>query len=191
VNVKRVEQSILIGSTLIACWLGMQAVHEAGHVVGALLTGGEVRQVVLNPLTISRTELARNPHPLIVVWAGPLIGVTFPVAVWGGCEALRMTGAFVLRFFAGFCFVANGAYIAGGSFGAIGDAGEMLKHGSAMWHLWLFGAITIPLAIWLWHGQGRNFGLGPANGEIDRRVTYVTLAIAIALFIVGLSMGRD
>jgi hypothetical protein len=31
---------LLAGSTLLASWLGMQAVHEAGHVLGAKLTGG-------------------------------------------------------------------------------------------------------------------------------------------------------
>ncbi len=50
---KRVHQSVLIGSFLPLCWLGMMAVHELGHVVGAWLTGGRVAKVVLHPLTIS------------------------------------------------------------------------------------------------------------------------------------------
>lgn len=65
----RVHQAVLIGSTVLGSWLGMQAVHEAGHVVGAWLTDGRVARVVLHPLTISRTDLAENPRPLAVVWA--------------------------------------------------------------------------------------------------------------------------
>lgn len=63
----RLHQTILIASTLLGSWLGMQAIHEVGHVLGATLSGARVVQVVLHPLTISRTDLAENPHPLFVV----------------------------------------------------------------------------------------------------------------------------
>jgi hypothetical protein len=63
----RVHQAILIVSTVLGSWLGMQAVHEFGPVVGAWLTGGKVAKVVLHPLSISRTDLADNPRPLTVV----------------------------------------------------------------------------------------------------------------------------
>jgi hypothetical protein len=93
----------------------MQAVHELGHVVGAWVTGGKVTKVVLYPLTISRTDLAENPHPLVVVWCGPILGVVLPMILWGLAASFVMPGAFV-RFFAGFYLIANGAYIAFGSF---------------------------------------------------------------------------
>src|SRR5271165_6671379 len=78
----RVHQAVLIFSTLLGSWLGMQDVHELGHVVAAWLTGGRVAKVVLDPLTISRTDLAENPRPLAVVWGGPTLGVAMPLAVW-------------------------------------------------------------------------------------------------------------
>ncbi|MFZ5833635.1 MAG: hypothetical protein ACOY3P_26400, partial [Planctomycetota bacterium] len=125
----RIYQIALIASTLLACWLGMQVVHELGHVLGAWATGGAVERVVLHPLTISRTDLAYNPHPLAVVWMGPLVGVVLPLIAWATAAGARMPLVFLLRFFAGFCLVANGAYIGGGSFDRIGDCGEMLRHG--------------------------------------------------------------
>ena len=68
----RLNQIILIGTFIGFSWLGMQAVHELGHVLGAILTGGRVTTVVLHPLTISRTDVFPNPHPLIEVWAGAI-----------------------------------------------------------------------------------------------------------------------
>jgi hypothetical protein len=133
----RLHQVILIASVIVASWLGMQAVHELGHCLGAWVSGGQVAKVVWYPLTISRTDLAYNPHPLLVVWSGPVIGVLLPLATWGVTLAIRGPGAFVNRFFAGFCMVANGAYIAFGSFDGIGDCGTMLRYGSPMWSLWL------------------------------------------------------
>src|SRR4051812_37474875 len=103
----RMNQVVLIGSTVLGSWLGMQAIHEAGHVLGAWVSGGRVAQVVLNPLTISRTDLADNPRPLVVVWSGPLVGVAAPALLWGAAAAARVPWAFVLRFLAGFCLLAN------------------------------------------------------------------------------------
>ncbi|MGE0606499.1 MAG: M50 family metallopeptidase [Pirellulales bacterium] len=186
---KRFHQAMLIASAILASWLGMQAVHELGHVLGALLTGGEVNQIVLHPLTISRTDLGLNPQPLLVVWAGPAFGVLFPLALWSAAAAVKFPGLFVIRFFAGFCLVANGAYIALGSWSQIGDCGEMLRHGSPIWRLWLFGGITIPLGFWLWHRQGAGFGFGSANGEVNLRVAYITFATALLLIVLGLAVG--
>ena len=91
------HQAVLVLSTLLGSWLGMQAAHESGHVLGAVLTGGEVATVVLYPLTISHTELIDNPHPLIVVWAGPLVGVLLPLVLWGVLAVTGTSGAFIAR----------------------------------------------------------------------------------------------
>src|SRR3989304_4954124 len=104
-------RAILITATIVGSWLGMQAVHELGHVLGAWSTGGEVSRVVLHPLSISRTDVSHNRSPGVVVWAGPIVGVLLPVAAWLVAAFTRMPGAFVLRFFAGFCLTANGLYI--------------------------------------------------------------------------------
>jgi hypothetical protein len=187
--VHRLHQCILIGSTIVGSWLLMQAVHESGHALAGWLTGGRVARVVLHPLTISRTDLDFNPHPLLVVWAGPVAGVLLPLTGWALAAWLRMPGAFVLRFFAGFCLIANGAYIGLGSFDEIGDCGEMLRQGSPIWLLWLFGAATMPAGLWLWHRQGSHFGLGLAAGRVSRGVAYATLAGCVGLVLLEFLLG--
>lgn len=186
---QRVHQAVLIGSTVFGSWLGMQAVHEAGHVVAAWCSGGKVKQVVLHPLTISRTDVAENPHPLVVVWAGPLFGCLFPLGLWLAFVVARLPGETLARFFAGFCLIANGAYIGGGSFDRIGDCGEMLRHGSPMLLLWLFGAVTVPAGVALWHRLGPSFGLAAARGQVNPTAAYVALGILLALIILGLAVG--
>lgn len=169
----------------------MQAIHECGHVLGACVTGGRVARIVLHPLSISHTDLAENPHPLAVVWAGPLVGLAAPLLLWGVAAAVRVPWAFVLRFFAGFCLLANGLYIAVGSFDRIGDCGEMLRHGSELWHLWLFGAATAPIGLWLWHRQGPHFGFGTADGQVSRRIAYGTLVVCVVLLALGFVIGGE
>ncbi|MCY2994781.1 MAG: hypothetical protein NTY19_44005, partial [Planctomycetota bacterium] len=77
----RFHQLLLIATFLPLCWFAMMAVHELGHVIGAFASGGLVARVVLHPLTISRTDLSVNPHPLFVAWAGPVAGVLLPLVL--------------------------------------------------------------------------------------------------------------
>ena len=162
----------------------MMAVHEMGHVVGAIATGGTVEKVILHPLAISRTDLSDNPRPLVVVWAGPILGTLLPLALAFAARIAEFPWTYLMRFFAGFCLIANGCYIGAGSFGGVGDAGDLLRHGSPAWSLWVFGAIGLPLGLYLWNGLGPSFGLGVAAGKVDRRAAYascVLLAMVLAL----------
>ena len=135
VVVKRRHQAVLILSTVLGSWLGMQAVHEAGHVLGAWLTGGQVARVVLHPLTISRTDASHDRHPLLVVWGGPILGSVLPLIVLGITRLIRSGSFYLFQFFAGFCLVANGAYVGVGSFGGVGDAGDLMRYGAPGWTL--------------------------------------------------------
>ena len=112
-----------------------------------------------------------------------MIGVVLPLAFWGAVAAAGKTWAYLARFFAGFCLIANGAYIAVGSFDRVGDAGEMLRLGSPIGALWAFGLLTAPAGLWLWHKQGRHFGWGQARGQVDRRAVWACFTLAVALTI--------
>ncbi|MCK4871914.1 MAG: hypothetical protein KAS72_04225 [Phycisphaerales bacterium] len=176
-------QLVLIGSTIVLSWLGMQVVHELGHVLGALATGGRISAVVLNPLEFSRTDLAVNPHPLVVAWCGAVLGSAIPALIAVACRFLHAQGLYVVLFFTGFCLIVNGLYLGVGSFMHAGDAGDLLCYGAAPWQLWLFGAITVPPGFILWNGLGPSFGLASSHGRVNARVAYTTAAIAGLLLI--------
>jgi hypothetical protein len=57
VIVPRARQIVFAVSILALCWLGMMAVHELGHVLGAVVTGGTVERCVLHP-PLASTGLA-------------------------------------------------------------------------------------------------------------------------------------
>jgi hypothetical protein len=177
----RFFQCLLILSVFLLAWLLMQAVHELGHVAAAWATCGTVERVVLHPLAISRTDVEPNPQPFVVVWGGPMVGVLLPVLLWALAIASRLRLAWLARFFAGFCLLANGLYIGAGSFYGVGDAGDMLRYGSPTWTLWLFGLITAPTGLAIWNGLGRHFGIGCAAPAIDARTAVVCTAILVAI----------
>ena len=165
----------------------MQAVHELGHVLAAWATGGTVVTVDLPPLGFSRTDVSPNPQPLLTAWAGPLLGAVLPLAVWLLLRWRRTPGAYLARFFAGFCLVANGVYLLVGSFERAGDPGDILRLGSPFWLLWLFAAGSIPAGFLLWHGEGKHFGLGEARGSVSRRAT-LFLSAAVCAWVVLISV---
>ena len=127
---------------------------DLGHVLTAWATGGSVVRVVLHPVAISRTDVSPNPRPLAVAWGGPLLGVLGPLLLVIVSRFVAIKG-FDWRpyadFFAGFCLIANGAYIGLGSFGRIGDAGDLLRHGSPQWLLVAFGVSAIATGLLIWH----------------------------------------
>jgi hypothetical protein len=141
---------------LLVCWFGMLAVHELGHVLAAWCSGAAVLRVVLLP--ISRTDLSNVEYPLSVYGAGAVIGTLLPVLLWWFVHCVRWKTAYLLRFFAGFCLVANGAYI-GYDFSATGptDAGLLIEYGLYRSFLILFGVLCVSCGLFLWHGQSRYF----------------------------------
>jgi len=187
---KRQHQVILVTSTLVFSWLAMQAVHELGHLVAAMLSGGRVDQVILHPAAISYTRLAANPHPLFVAWMGPLVGVALPLAVTAIARWRKLCGWYLTQFFAGFCLVANGCYLAFGSLGGIGDAGDLLRYGMPVWLLWLFGVVTIPIGFWLWNGLGPYFGFGSSRGHVNPTAAYTLLVLVVVTIVLELVLAE-
>lgn len=136
------------------CWLGMMAVHESGHVAHAWLSGGQVERVLLPWFGFSRTDLLHNPHPLFVAWGGALWGSMIPPGLFALAATFRFRLVRWIQFFAGFCLIANGAYLAGGSLIGAGDAGDLMRHGVPRWTLVATGIPGVVAGLFLWHRLG-------------------------------------
>ena len=186
---KRISQIVLIITFLGFCWLFMQVVHELGHVLGSWITGAEITKVALYPTIFSRTEIGYNPNPLFVVWAGPIVGVSVPVLLFGMFKIRSFPFVYMARFFAGFCLVANGAYIAFSPLEGSTDAGIMIFYGSPRSLLILFGILAILTGLFLWHGQGSHFGLDKAEGQVNRAATIFSVLLFIVIIAVELAVG--
>jgi hypothetical protein len=174
---------LLMAALLPLCWLAMQVVHEAGHAIAARMTGGRATAVVLHPLAISRTDVSPNPHPLIVVWGGPVAGSLLPLGWWAIATVLRSSSAYLWRFFAGFCLVANGAYLGYGLIEPIGDANDVLRYGGHMWQLAAFAIVTVIAGFALWHRQGSHFGWGSEGKAVPLRHIGFTWACWIVVVV--------
>jgi hypothetical protein len=161
---------ILLLPALYLCWLAMMAVHEAGHVLHAWLTGGTVSAVRVPLLGFSVTEFSMNPRPHFVTWGGPTWGCVLPLLLYAAWRATRLPGMAWVQFFAGFCLVANGAYLGVGWLTGAGDAGDLVAYGTPVWVLVVFGLVTGGAGLFLWHLLGLEHrpsppSLQPRSGE--------------------------
>src|SRR5690606_6359069 len=104
------------------------------------------------------TDVQPNPSPLLVVWMGPAIGILIPLLLWGLSVWSHFTCDYLLRFWSGFCLVANGAYLGVGPVYPVGDSQTMLQNGTPAWSLVLFGVTASCCGLWIWSGLGKAFG---------------------------------
>ena len=87
-------------------WCVMTFTHECGHLFGGWVSGATLVSYDVRPWSLPYSLHSPDPNPLVTLWAGPMLGVLFPIAVaW---TAKHPWGWFV----ADFCMIANGVYLA-------------------------------------------------------------------------------
>ena len=186
---QRFHQLLFVVSLVALSWFVMMAVHEFGHVSGAIITGGSIERVVLYPLTISHTDVSPNPHPAIVVWLGPVIGCVLPLAAFVTVPRRLTVVRNVTQFFAGFCLIANGAYISMGSVDGIGDSGEILRTGTPLWLMHAFGAVAISQGLYLWHRLGSLKIFIHDPSVVVPRTAYVVFGLLVVIVVAGFTIS--
>ncbi|TWU24984.1 hypothetical protein Pla52o_12810 [Novipirellula galeiformis] len=91
---------------MLAAWCVMTTTHELGHLIGGWLSGGTLQHAELCPWRLPHSHFAPDPHPLITLWAGPLLGCAIPLAF---ALAIGKPSTWLV---ANFCVLANGVYLA-------------------------------------------------------------------------------
>lgn len=180
--------------TLWASWWLMMAVHETGHVLAAWATGGHIHRIDLSPIAFSQTHLATNPEPLLVVWAGPVFGVAAPLLVLATTHLSPVRTRLaccrpLLTFFAGFCLLANGAYLGLGWIDRVGDAGDMMRLGTPLALMIGFGVLCGVAGLILWHRLGPSLGLKRITTPAAVRLQIAEVLTLASGFILAAVLG--
>lgn len=91
---------------LLLSWVVMTLTHELGHLFGGWLGGATLVEFDLTPWRLPFSLHQPDPHPLLTLWSGPLLGVLLPLLL---AAAIGRPWAW---FVADFCLIANGSYLA-------------------------------------------------------------------------------
>ena len=130
---------VVFAALLIVSWCVMVWTHEAGHLMGGWCCGAQLTVAEVRPWHLPYSDFSPDPHPLITLWGGPLIGVCAPVLI--AVVGIRVW----LWFVAHFCLLCNGVYLATAWFtgDSFLDTTKLLEHGANPWWIVLFCVATI------------------------------------------------
>lgn len=133
------QRILKLAVALLVSWCVMTMTHEAGHIVCGWATGGTLQQADLLPWHLPSSHFEPNPHPLITLWGGPLLGALVPVLLAFGLR--RSEGWFVAHF----CLLANGCYLALAwiTGDRLLDTAQLLTHGAHPMWIGLYCGLTI------------------------------------------------
>ena len=189
--VRRGYQFILIGSTLLGSWLGMQAVHELGHVLGAWATGAEVRRVVLSPTTISRTDVVNNAAAVDCCVGRPRCWCRVAIAALGACTigaaSGRVSSAILCRLLPDCEWTLYWV-------GLIRTHWRLRRIAPA----WCGRVATV--VVRGTYGSDRIGTLarsrrlvrnGAAQGQVSRSATYASVVVCVSLLVLGFAIGGE
>jgi hypothetical protein len=93
------------------------------------------------------------------------------------------------RLFAGFCLLANGVYLGAGWIDGIGDAGDILAEGGALWTLLLFGTVSVGAGLALIDGTHHELGFGRGARPVSTRRALLVIAVLLMVTGIGLVGG--
>jgi hypothetical protein len=175
----------LAASWIIAAWLLFLWTHESGHILAALFTDGQIEQVVLHPLTFSRTDVSPNPAPMFVAWAGALLGPLIAAIVLLPMRCIPAQGRALYRTLLGFVLIANGVYIGLGIVQPVADAADMIRLGAPRWTLGLYGVPATALGLVLWEGLNPMGSLPRSPARTDKISAFILATLALVLAIAG------
>jgi hypothetical protein len=118
------------------------------------------------------------------------LGVVVPLLVAVLSQCFRMRAAYLLWSIAGFCLIANGAYLGLGYFDPVGDAADLIRRGTPPWVLASFGVLATAGGLWIWHRVSPRFGFGRGHVAVDPRDVRIVVSVALALTGAGLAVGN-
>ena len=117
----------------------MTFVHESGHIICGFSCGGTLTSADLLPWHLPYSFFEPDPHPLVTLWGGPILGVVIPTAFAFGLRKKWMW------FIANFCLLANGSYLAAAWFSGDRylDTPKLLEHGAHPISIAIYCLLTI------------------------------------------------
>ncbi len=181
VIVRSVRGTAAVSAYIVAVWFGILFTHEAGHVLHALVSGGQVERVTVPVWGFSRTDLGSNPRPVFVAWGGFVWGVGFPILIAGLVGRCLPGIAAALRGFAAAALIGNGVYACGG----VGDVEDIVRAGGWRWPLVVYGLCSLAAGVYLLRRVG---GTLRSVWELPGRSVVGVVAVAAALVGVAIAL---
>lgn len=157
-RVKRLQQMLIVLGIFVFSYNLGNLIHESGHALNAVLTGGSLNKITMSPLSWCYTWTSGG-NRIFVIWGGFLWQTIIPIVLLFLCFKSRI--ALYALFLALVSFAESGIYMIAGAAAGIGDGGSLVKLGTPPFILITVGGIlllcclplSLPIGVLLGIGQ--------------------------------------
>lgn len=157
-------------------WVVMTVTHELGHVIGGLIGGAKLAAIELRPWHLPYSVFAPDPHPLLTLGSGPVLGCAIPIAVAVTCRRPAVW------FVAWFCLLANSSYLLLGYLSGDPqlDTARLLKAGTPPAVIFVASGVLLAIS----YKGFRRSCVDLLSGKSTARTTTSNRIVAISLLAV-------
>ncbi|MCY2927679.1 MAG: hypothetical protein NT031_20005 [Planctomycetota bacterium] len=179
---------VVLGAVVLA-FNAMRIVHECGHLLAAMATGGQALGITMNPVGWCYA-LAHGGADHAFSWGGlvtePVAGLAILALVWSFAKRLSAIGLLV-----GIIALAEtGLYMLAGAIGGQGDPAHLIAMGIPAMVFYVTGSVLILLALPLILPAGAAIGIGRGRCRLPTTFLVLSPILLYALAPVVWSLAR-
>ncbi|MGB7347868.1 MAG: M50 family metallopeptidase [Pirellulaceae bacterium] len=163
---------------LLWAWLCMTLLHELGHIAVGCAAGGNLSGYELRPWHLPRSLFSTNPHPLLTLWAGPILGCTVLLLA---AAATKRTSLWLVAWFS---VVANGLYLLLGYYAGDSelDSIKIIQAGTPTWIVLVVGTVMTVAGYAGFRGESRRW-LATNAPPIAKRTLAISAGVLACLVV--------
>ncbi len=174
------QQMLIVLGIFVFSYNLSNLIHESGHALNAVLTGGSLNKITMSPLSWCYASTSGG-NKIFVTWGGFLWQTIVPTALlillWRFKSRLSLFALFLVLV----SFAVSGIYMITGALAGIGDGGNLVRYGIPPFILLTVGSILLLCCLPLSLLMGVLLGLGRKQTSFIS-VMMVLMPIQIYLF---------
>ncbi len=171
-NIKCFQQLLTVLGIFVFSYNLGNLIHESGHALNAVLSGGSVNRITLSPLSWCYASTSGG-NRMFVVCGGFLWQTALPTVILVLLWCFKSRLSLWALFLALVSFAPSGIYMIIGAVAGIGDGGRLIKYGIPPFVLLTVGSILLlcclPLAL----------PLGPFLGVGRKQTSFVSTLLVL------------
>ncbi len=182
---KTFQRCLIVLGAFVFAYNAGNLIHEFGHGINVLATGGSIGRISISPLSWSYISYAGGGEARATTWGGFLWETILPLLIFLGLWCIKSRASFWALLLAMVALATTAIYMLVGAFLDIGDAGFLVRVGLPTWPFVAIGAGLLLLCLLLALPLGTLLGIGRGRCSFAKTCLIVGAPILAYLLAIG------
>lgn len=188
---KTFQRFLIVLGVFVFAYNASTIIHELGHALTLVATGGEVDFIEVSPFSWSYAHYTSDPEPMATSWGGFLWETVFGLfaffVLWIAKSRLSLFGVVLaIASLAG-----TGIYMLVGAVLRIGDSAALIRMGVPPSALIVIGSFLLLLVLPLILPLGVLLGVGKGKNKLTTTILVFSPIVAYLLAMVAFNLWRN